>query len=151
MIQFFDLEPNTLYYFTFRIVLYEGTYICIPMYLEICKTFCINTFKFLDGLLIGKGEKSKKDAAMTLPTSPPDDLKCAVQSEYNLTFSWSEPKNIAAGVTVDVYRFSLEMTGSSIRDTITLDDGFGKNVINRIILITMIPTYHYQLHRSLNF
>ena len=121
------------------------------MYLEICKTFCINTFKFLDGLLIGKGEKSEEDAAMTLPTSPPDDLKCAVQSEYNLTFSWSEPKNIAAGVTVDVYRFSLEMTGSSIRDTITLEDGFGKNVINRIIIITMIPIYHYQLHRSLNF
>ena len=121
------------------------------MYLEICKTFCIITFKFLGGLLIGKGEKSEKDAAMTLPTSPPDDLKCAVQSEYNLTFSWSEPKNIAAGVTVDVYRFSLEMTGSSIRDTINLEDGFGKNVIHRIILITMIPTYHYQLHRSLNF
>ena len=90
------------------------------------------SFAFLDGLLIGKGEKSQEDAVMTLPTSPPDTLRC-VKSEYELKFSWSEPRHIAIGVTVDIYRYTLEMTGSSITDTNTPEDGFGKNMLLFII------------------
>ena len=84
----------------------------------------------LDGLLIGKGEKSLEDAAMTLPTSPPETLQC-IKFENTLKFSWSEPTSIAKGVTVDIYRYVLEMTGSSITDTSTTETGSGKNIFIR--------------------
>ena len=84
----------------------------------------------IDGLLIGKSEKSLEDAAMTLPTSPPNDLQC-IKSEYELKFKWSEPRHIAKGVIVEIYQYVLERTGSSITDTTTTEAGFGKNMFTR--------------------
>ena len=44
---------------------------------------------------------------ITLPSSPPHNVECVQDSEYELTFKWKEPINVAPDVDVDNYNFKL--------------------------------------------
>ena len=44
---------------------------------------------------------------ITLPSSPPHNVECVQDSEYELTFKWNKPINVAPDVDVDNYNFKL--------------------------------------------
>ena len=112
-----DLKPNTPYKFKFEILIYDSkgnTFAhLVGLYLHFIffqKMFYIMIIwvLLLDNILIGSGEQSESMCeTITLPSSPPHNVECVQDSEYELTFKWKEPINVAPDVDVDNYNFKL--------------------------------------------
>jgi hypothetical protein len=95
MVKIDGLDPDTLYYVSFEIHLYLNSHFADPIKSCDKKTGCI-----------GSGGRSQKFPYVTLPSSPPSDVRCEPKSENSLEFSWNHPIKVAPSITVDQYEYT---------------------------------------------
>ena len=61
---------------------------------------------------IGSGGQSDPYYFMTLPSSPPSQLKCKSNSPNSVKFSWDEPLSLGPNITVDNFEYTFAQSSN---------------------------------------